>query len=102
VFVNKTIVRFLSVSAFALAVAITPAAARGGMQPVPVAKLIRQVDIPHEKFTLANGLRVIVHTDRKCESRNRQEPHDSFVHKHTFLREPAGKPRSSQPAMNGG
>ncbi len=63
---NKTIVRFLSVSAFALAVAITPAAARGGMQPVPVAKLIRQVDIPHEKFTLANGLRVIVHTDRKA------------------------------------
>ncbi|MFM7028590.1 MAG: M16 family metallopeptidase [Chakrabartia sp.] len=35
-------------------------------QSVPVADLVRQVDIPHESFTLANGLRVIVHTDRKA------------------------------------
>jgi predicted Zn-dependent peptidase len=32
----------------------------------PIAELIRPVDIPHEKFTLANGLTVIVHTDRKA------------------------------------
>lgn len=28
--------------------------------------LVRQVDIPYEMFTLKNGLRVIVHTDRKA------------------------------------
>ena len=34
--------------------------------PAPVAALIGSVDIPHSDFTLANGLRVIVHTDRKA------------------------------------
>ena len=40
-----------------------PALAAG---PVPVASLVSQVNIPHQQFTLANGLRVIVHTDRKA------------------------------------
>src|SRR5215218_3376961 len=40
-----------------------PAAAAG---PAPVAQLVRQVDIPHQQFTLPNGLRVIVHEDRKA------------------------------------
>lgn len=31
----------------------------------PLADLVGQVAIPYEQFTLANGLRVIVHTDRK-------------------------------------
>ena len=35
-------------------------------KPAPLADLIKAVDIPHESFTLANGLRVIVHTDRKA------------------------------------
>ncbi len=35
-------------------------------QPVPVPALVKQIDIPYEEFTLANGLRVIVHTDRKA------------------------------------
>jgi zinc protease len=35
-------------------------------QPAPLADLVRQVDIPYETFTLRNGLRVIVHTDRKA------------------------------------
>lgn len=35
-------------------------------QPAPLADLIRAIDIPYEQFTLANGLRVIVHTDRKA------------------------------------
>jgi len=35
-------------------------------QPVPVADLVARVDIPYEQFTLANGLRVLVHTDRKA------------------------------------
>ncbi len=34
--------------------------------PAPVADLVRAVDIPYESFTLDNGLRVIVHTDRKA------------------------------------
>ena len=32
----------------------------------PVASLVRRVDIPYEQFTLDNGLRVIVHEDRKA------------------------------------
>ncbi len=35
-------------------------------QAVPVAELVRQVDIPHQQFRLRNGLRVIVNTDRKA------------------------------------
>lgn len=35
-------------------------------QPVPTAELIEKVDIPYERFTLDNGLRVLVHTDRKA------------------------------------
>jgi predicted Zn-dependent peptidase len=41
-----------------------PAPAAAG--PVPVAQLVRQIDIPYEQFTLENGLRVIVHEDRKA------------------------------------
>ncbi|MBL0965645.1 MAG: insulinase family protein [Blastomonas sp.] len=32
----------------------------------PVSDLIASVNIPYEEFTLANGLRVLVHTDRKA------------------------------------
>lgn len=35
-------------------------------QAAPVAELVKKVDIPYEQFTLPNGLRVIVHTDRKA------------------------------------
>jgi zinc protease len=34
--------------------------------PAPLADLVTKVDIPYEQFTLANGLRVIIHTDRKA------------------------------------
>lgn len=34
--------------------------------PVPLSELVKRVDIPYESFTLPNGLRVIVHTDRKA------------------------------------
>ncbi len=44
-----------------LAVAVAKDAA-----PVPTSALIKTLDIPHESFTLDNGLRVIVHTDRKA------------------------------------
>ena len=32
----------------------------------PLAQLVKAVDIPFERFTLANGLTVIVHTDHKA------------------------------------
>lgn len=40
----------------------TPAAVPA---PAPVTELVEAVDIPFEQFTLPNGLRVVVHTDRK-------------------------------------
>ena len=33
---------------------------------ITVSKLIKKITIPHKQFTLKNGLRVIVHTDRKA------------------------------------
>ena len=35
-------------------------------QGAPVSALVRDIDIPYQQFTLKNGLRVIVHTDRKA------------------------------------
>lgn len=35
-------------------------------EPAPVSKLVDAVSIPHEKFTLPNGLTVLVHEDRKA------------------------------------
>jgi len=55
----------------ALAAAL-PAAAQSGppaapsSRPAPLPQLVAQVNIPYEMFTLPNGLRVIVHTDRKA------------------------------------
>ncbi len=36
------------------------------VKPAPVSALVKSVDIPYQQFTLKNGLRVIVHTDRKA------------------------------------
>jgi zinc protease len=51
--------------------ALTPAYAQSQQaapqpQAAPLADLVAAIDIPYEEFTLANGLRVIVHTDRKA------------------------------------
>ncbi|MEK9211276.1 M16 family metallopeptidase [Sphingomonas sp. 2378] len=35
-------------------------------KPAPVSTLVKAVDIPYQTFTLPNGLRVVVHTDRKA------------------------------------
>ena len=35
-------------------------------EPRPLAELVKAVDIPYQSFTLKNGLRVLVHTDRKA------------------------------------
>ena len=48
-----------------LAALASPAFAQSD-KPVPAAALVKQVDIPYQQFTLPNGLRVIVHTDRKA------------------------------------
>ena len=46
---------------------LAPAAAAPMMSTAaPIAELVERVDIPYEKFTLANGLRVLVHEDRKA------------------------------------
>jgi predicted Zn-dependent peptidase len=71
-----------------LAIASSPAASqpRGGAVAVAVA-----VDIPFEQFTLPNGLRVLVHTDRKAPivavniwyhvgSKNEQRGRSGFAH----------------------
>ncbi len=51
----------------AIAVALSaPLSAQQSPAPVPVADLVKRVDIPYRSFELANGLRVIVHTDRKA------------------------------------
>ncbi|MET0371803.1 MAG: pitrilysin family protein [Sphingobium sp.] len=48
------------------ACAHTSSATVDAASPAPIAGLVSQVNIPYETFTLPNGLRVIVHTDRKA------------------------------------
>lgn len=43
-----------------------PQASAAALKAAPVADLVKAVDIPHERFTLPNGLTVLVHTDRKA------------------------------------
>jgi predicted Zn-dependent peptidase len=43
-----------------------PAAVSGSKGAAPVASLVQRVDIPWQQFTLDNGLRVVVHEDRKA------------------------------------
>ena len=58
---------FRPIAALLLATSLTaPAPAASAVQPASVATLVKAVDIPYEAFTLDNGLRVIVHTDRKA------------------------------------
>lgn len=56
--------RLFALALMASTILAPPVLAQKVQAPVPVAKLIKQVNIPHEKFTLPNGLRVIVQ-DRK-------------------------------------
>ena len=48
------------------ALAQTASIAPASIAPASIAKLVEQVNLPHAEFTLPNGLRVIVHTDRKA------------------------------------
>ena len=49
-----------------LALPLLFSAAIHAAEPAPVSALVAKVDIPYQRFTLPNGLRVIVHTDRKA------------------------------------
>ena len=59
---------------FALALAVTTSLVAAGPafakakagEAAPIADLVKAVDIPYQAFTLDNGLRVIVHEDRKA------------------------------------
>ncbi|MEO5598079.1 MAG: insulinase family protein, partial [Novosphingobium sp.] len=44
----------------------TPLVLPSAPQPAPLADLVQAVDIPYEHFSMANGLNVLVHTDRKA------------------------------------
>ena len=57
----------LSALAFApLGSAAQAAPAAAAAAPAPLSSLVSAVDIPYQEFRLPNGLRVIVHTDRKA------------------------------------
>ena len=60
----------LALTGVALSLLVSPVAAQtapaASSAAAPVSQLVRSVDIPYQQFTLANGLRVIVHTDRKA------------------------------------
>lgn len=54
------------VTLFPLVALTVPPVLAAPAKPAPVSTLVKAVDIPYTQFTLANGLRVIVHTDRKA------------------------------------
>ncbi|WBO22383.1 M16 family metallopeptidase [Sphingomonas abietis] len=56
----------LAISALLLASALSPLSAAPLAKPVPLPELAARVSLPYQEFTLANGLRVIVSTDRKA------------------------------------
>jgi zinc protease len=68
VFLGKTM-RHVALSVV-ICLAIAPAFAftksTETVKPVTASELARSVEIPYKAFTLANGLRVVVHTDRKA------------------------------------
>jgi zinc protease len=62
-----TLIAAMLASACAVPLLAAPAPVARTLAPaVPVADLVKRVSIPWDGFTLKNGLRVIVHTDRKA------------------------------------
>lgn len=53
-------------AALPLIAIVTSHALAAPAEPAPVSALVKAVDIPFEQFTLSNGMRVIIHTDRKA------------------------------------
>lgn len=62
---SRTLLMALTTTALSVAMPVT-AQHHGEAKPAPVSELVDAVDIPYEEFTLANGLKVLVHTDRKA------------------------------------
>ena len=58
-------IRKLTVALLGASMLVSPAMA-ADPAPVPASALVKDINIPHQQFTLKNGLRVIVHTDRKA------------------------------------
>ena len=58
-------IRNLTLALLGATMLVSPALA-ADPAPVPASALVKEVNIPHQQFTLKNGLRVIVHTDRKA------------------------------------
>jgi len=54
------------VASLALVAPVHAQTAPAQVRAAPVSALVKAIDIPYQQFTLANGLRVIVHTDRKA------------------------------------
>jgi predicted Zn-dependent peptidase len=95
--------------------AVAPVEAPAPAQPAPLADLVRQVDIPYEKFVLANGLTVLVHTDRKAPivgvtlyyrvgSKNEPKGRTGFAHlyEHLFFGGSENVPNFDIPLENAG
>ena len=63
-------VRTSALAGVALLALATPLSAQTAAMPLPqgapIAQLVGDIDIPYQQFTLKNGLRVVVHTDRKA------------------------------------
>ncbi|MES2498575.1 MAG: pitrilysin family protein [Pseudomonadota bacterium] len=57
---------FRPIAALLLATALSAPSFAAATEPASVAALVKAVDIPYDSFTLDNGLRVIIHTDRKA------------------------------------
>src|SRR5204863_218639 len=58
--------RFMPLTGAAIALVLAAPACAQAAKPAPVAELVRAIDIPYQQFRLKNGLRVVVHTDRKA------------------------------------
>jgi zinc protease len=56
----------LAVAAIVIVAPLAPMAAAQQTKAAPVRQLVEQVQLPYQSFTLENGLRVIVHEDRKA------------------------------------
>lgn len=64
-----TTIKFAALAGAATLALAMPAVAQtspAAVKAAPVSALVKEVNIPYQEFTLKNGLRVIVHTDRKA------------------------------------
>jgi zinc protease len=58
--------KIIALSGVAILALAAPAFSQTAPAAAPVSVLAKSVDIPYTQFTLKNGLRVVVHTDRKA------------------------------------